>query len=164
MPRPSAMTNTASTVAVIRFALPVPPVLPSISPCAPSRDGSAPSPSQGIGERPRDLEPAPAEMGHPANVARWYGGMRGSRAEMTAEHDDEISGRQALSALRRVAATRSRALARRVVQRVKAEGDEPTTSPARDAATSTSVRPAPSADKVPPQRVGSWDLRLADHE
>src|SRR4051794_26050763 len=86
--------------------------------------------------------------------------MRGSLAEMTADHDDEISGREALKALRRVAAARSRGMARRIVARAKGGDAEP-------APTVTVGAPAAStgsAAKVPAQRVGSWDLRLADHE
>ncbi|MEY2404159.1 MAG: hypothetical protein QOD38_1710, partial [Acidimicrobiaceae bacterium] len=79
---------------------------------------------------------------------------------MTTEHDgDGISGREALRALRRVAADRSRLLAQRVVRRAK--GDVPGTPP-RALDSPATLAPA-EVSKVPAQRVGSWDLRLADH-
>ncbi|MEY2456348.1 MAG: hypothetical protein QOK06_1442, partial [Acidimicrobiaceae bacterium] len=76
---------------------------------------------------------------------------------MTAEHEgnDEVGGREALRALRRVAGTRSRQIAKRIIHRV--QGDEPGTTPSSAAAPG-----APT--KVPAQRIGSWDLRLADHD
>src|SRR4051812_33571825 len=80
---------------------------------------------------------------------------------MATEHDgDGISGREALRALRRVATDRSRELAQRVVRR--ATGSEPVSRP-RILNSRTTAPPA-EISKVPAQRVGSWDLRLADHD